>query len=79
MRNRSARLTAKSNSKHIRSVGSTRNTLGVRLSRPQTEVLKTDAIHARQIEAVVRQHDRFFGKASTFFVQDIVLTETIFL
>jgi len=66
MRNRATRLIAKSNSKQIRNIRTTRNVLGVRLPRPQTELLKTEAIHARQIEAVVRQHDRFLGDADPF-------------
>jgi len=66
MRNKTTRLTAKSNSKQIRNVGSNRNVLGMRLPRPQTELLRTEAIRARQIEAVVRQHDRFLGDTGAF-------------
>ena len=66
MRNKTMRLTAKSNSKQIRSIGSTRNVFGVRLSRPQTKLLRTEAIQARQIEAVVRQHDQFLSDVGAF-------------
>jgi hypothetical protein len=79
MRNKTARTTVKSNSKQIRNIGSARNVFGVRLSHPQTELLGTEAIRARQIEAVVRQNDRFLGKTSALFMLDIILTDNIFI
>jgi hypothetical protein len=74
MRSKTARQTAKTNSKQIRNVGSTRSVLGVRLPRPQTELLRTEAIRACQIEAVVRQHDRFLGDTGAFPVFYSILT-----
>ena len=56
-----SRLTAKSNSRQVRNVGS-RNVLGIRQARPHSELLGTEAIRARQVEAVAKQHDRFLGK-----------------
>jgi hypothetical protein len=62
------RLTAKSNSRQVRNVGSSRNVLGIRQARPHSELLGTEAIRARQVEAVAKQHDRFLGKLSCVFV-----------
>lgn len=70
MRNKT-RLTAKSNSRQIRNVGSTRNVLGVRQARPHTELLSTEAIRTRQVEAVLRQNDRFLGKAGSLLVSKL--------
>ena len=70
MRNKTSRtrLTAKSNSQHVRNVGSSRNALGIHQARPQSELLGTEAIRARQVEAVAKQHDRFLGKLNCIFV-----------
>jgi hypothetical protein len=70
MRNqtRKTRLTAKSNSRQVRNVGSSRNALGIRQARPHSELLGTEAIRARQVEAVAKQHDRFLGKLNRVFV-----------
>jgi hypothetical protein len=70
MRNQThkTRLTAKSNSRQVRNVGSSRNALGIRQARPHSELLGTEAIRARQVEAVAKQHDRFLGKLNCVFV-----------
>jgi hypothetical protein len=69
MRNKTrTRLTAKSNSQRVRNVGSSRNALGIRQAHPQSERLGTEAICARQVEAVAKQHDRFLGKFNCIFV-----------
>jgi hypothetical protein len=61
------RLTAKSNSRQVRNVGSSRNVLGIRQACPHSELLGTEAIRARQVEAVAKQHDRFLGKLNCVF------------
>ena len=63
------RLTAKSNSRQVRNVGSSRNVLGIRQARPHSELLGTEAIRERQVEAVARQHDCFLGKFVLFKYQ----------
>ena len=62
-----ARLTVKSNSKRVRNIGSSRNVLGVRQARPLSELLGSEAIRARQIAAVAKQHDHFLGMSGPTF------------
>ncbi len=61
------RLTAKSNSRQVRNIGSSRDVLGIRQARPHSELLGTEAIRARQVEAVAKQHDRFLSKLNCVF------------
>ena len=62
------RLIAKSNSRQVRNIGSSRDVLGIRQAHPHSELLGTEAIRARQVEAVAKQHDRFLGKLNCVFV-----------
>ena len=62
-----ARLTAQSNSKRVRNIGSSRNVLGVRQARPLSELLGSEAICTHQIAAVAKQHDRFLGMSGPTF------------
>jgi hypothetical protein len=62
------RLTAKSNSRLVCNVGSSRNVLGIHQACPHSGLLGTEAICACQVEAVAKQHDHFLGKLNCVFV-----------
>jgi len=73
MRSSKVRNTTRTTSLRIRHTKNSRNTLGVRTSRPDHETLGPHAIRARQVEAAMQQRERVAGESLWYCIKKLAL------